>query len=545
MLTDSYGNSTRQLKMPSSESYHSQYTNNLNKFSTNIFENSSISFDNLNKRLITEETIIEILKSNNVKQQIEVIDELSNRFQQTDGLIYFQKLDSILNSMRSILLNSLNNELQLNCLKCIATLLKSSERLKYRKDTINIVNQLDTNLSQIIIPSIISLCASTKIQIRQLSSDILFNYMKNTNSLNQLFTLFIRYGIENSDILTSKGFIEVLSSLLTDEYKYEDYSDIVKSLASKLIDQTLDKSALKALKKIEQLVGDDVFSIYLQALSINLRNFYINMKRQENAPVSRDSNRRANNNNTTRKSIETSVDLIDEKENIKFNLISNRILKKLFGEDEIQRVEAIEELDMNIQNLNDISIVYPYYEDFVIFIASFIDDNNYKIRVGSLEILYNFVKKLKSMIENCYKLICNAIRQVISQTHQSKTMRQLTMNIVLISIDNMKNPNLIIDNLLDKIKDRSAKAREELLNIVMGSLLKFGTYKFDLVAIFKKTAPLLFDIKRNVRHAALECIALVYSKLRERVNINTLILSFFFFIFLTFLFFNISSSKLR
>jgi hypothetical protein len=63
MLTDSY-NSNRQLKMPSSDSYHSQYTNNLNKFSTNLIENSNISFDSLNKRLITEDTMIEILKSN-------------------------------------------------------------------------------------------------------------------------------------------------------------------------------------------------------------------------------------------------------------------------------------------------------------------------------------------------------------------------------------------------------------------------------------------------------------------------------------------------
>ena len=51
--------------------------------------------------------------------------------------------------------------------------------------------------------------------------------MKITGNLSQLFTQFIRYGIENSDILTSKSFIDCLYTLLTDEYKYEDFTEIV------------------------------------------------------------------------------------------------------------------------------------------------------------------------------------------------------------------------------------------------------------------------------------------------------------------------------
>lgn len=456
--------------------------------------------------------------------------------QQTDGLIYFNKLDELLNCIRSLLTNSLNNELQVACLKCIFNMLKSFEKVKLRKEITNIVNQIDKYFLQIIMPSVIPSCASTKIQVRQYSIDIIYLYMKQTSTIQQLFAQFIRFGIDNADILISKGFIESLNSLLTDDYRYEDYIDIVKALIKHLVETTLEKSCMKALKRIEILVRDDVFNSYLNKLSPNIKNYYLNLRKQEN-PHTSNINGKSKGTLTVRsvisdddddrngKSSNNNDEDDDEESNLKFNIISNKILKKLFGEDELQRLQAIEKLEASIRGLDDISVVYPYYEDFIIFIGNFIDDNNYKVRVGALEVLYSFTRKLKSSIENCYKVICNCAKQVMSQTHQSKTIKQLIMNILLTAIDNMKNPNLIFDVLLDKIKDKSAKCREEIINVIIATLIKFGTSKIDLINIFRKIMPLLFDIKRNVRYVTLECVAVLYSKLRDKVSI---LVSFFY-----------------
>jgi len=454
--------------------------------------------------------------------------------QQTDGLIYFNRLDELLNSIRLILINSINNELQVACLKCVFNMLKSYEKVKVRKEITNIINQIDKNFLQIIMPSVIPSCASTKIQIRQFSIDIIYLYMKQTNTIQQLFSQFIRFGIDNADILISKGFIESLNSLLTDDFRYEDYIEIVKSLIKHLVETTLEKCCMKALKRIEILVHEDIFNSYLNKLSPNIKNYYLNLKKQENpsSGVKKLSSQRKNDHdddddddedddddsdqNKNRKSYNDDDD--DEESNLKFNIISNRVLKKLFGEDELQRLQAIEKLDSSIRSLDDISVIYPYYEDFIVFVGNFIDDNNYKVRVGALEVLNSFTRKLKSSIDNCYKVVSNCAKQVMSQTHQSKTIKQLIMNILLTAIDNMKNPNLIIDSLLDKIKDKSAKCREEIINVIIATLIKFGTSKFDLINIFRKTMPLLFDIKRNVRYVTLECVAVLYSKLKDKVR---------------------------
>jgi hypothetical protein len=94
------------------------------------------------------------------------------------------------------------------------------------------------------------------------------------------------------------------------------------------------------------------------------------------------------------------------------------------------------------------------------------------------------------------------------------------MNIMLLSIENMKNPNLIVESLLDRIKDKSSKAREECLNILIAALIKYGSHKFDLLSMFKRIFMLLFDIKRSVRLAALECVVVLFSKLKDRVRIT-------------------------
>jgi hypothetical protein len=287
----------------------------------------------------------------------------------------------------------------MNCLRFTHTAIKSIERLKLRQPQ-NQTNMLDQYLLKFIMPSVIPLCAATKLQIRQCSIDCIQAYMKITGNLSQLFTQFIRYGIENSDILTSKSFIDCLYTLLTDEYKYEDFTEIVKSLVKHCVEATLEKSCMKVLKRIESAVNsEDAFNDYLKKLSPNLKNFYLNLKRKENAnangapPV---TPRNLMHNNQQEPSY--SDDFIDDsteefmmndvedgdvdiknKIDLKFNLISNSVLKRLFGEDELQRLNAIEQLNMNIKNLEKVTVMHPYYEDFIIFIGNFIDDSNYQV----------------------------------------------------------------------------------------------------------------------------------------------------------------------
>ena len=208
--------------------------------------------------------------------------------------------------------------------------------------------------------------------------------------------------------------------------------------------------------------------------------------------------------------------------NLRFNLVPETIIHKLSGEDETQRLQAIKQLEQIVKNIKEIKVIYPYYQDFIAYVNNFVDDLNYEIRLGSLKILTVFIEKLGANVNQCYKVICSCAKQVMSQTHQSKPIKQLLVNVLMLTIENMFNPILVLETLLEKIKDRSAKAREEFLNIITAALLKYSSEKFDsLRKVFNQVVPLLCDIKRNVRHSALECIAVIYSKLKQTVIIFT------------------------
>lgn len=219
-------------------------------------------------------------------------------------------------------------------------------------------------------------------------------------------------------------------------------------------------------------------------------------------------------------------------------------MQKLSGEDETQRLAAINQLDELTQRLAPdlnrvMSLVHQH--DFLAYMSSFVDDANYEIRLGALKILSQFVAKMDATgVAHTYKAICACVRQVLAQTHHSKTIKQSLNAIVVTTVRNMTSaqqpPILVIDALLDKIRDRSAKAREEFLNVIIAAVIRFPTERVDsLRKVFFQIVPLMCDIKRNVRHAALECLSVIYARLKSVVSFLSLILfrilSFYDFIY--------------
>jgi hypothetical protein len=473
------------------------------------------------RRYTSEENIFETLKGNNYKQQVDLFDELIARVQANTEIspITIRNLEEFYDSIGTVLVNTISNDVQKNCLRFLQVYFKSVEKLKLKKShsemLANNFEEVDVNLNNILVPYLIGASVSNKLQLKQLSIDLIYTYMKITENLNNLFVKFVKYGIENPDYAMSKSFMDpTLCIILTDEFANKDFFQLVKSLTKQLPNTMFESSAIKCLNKIETIVRSEQFNSYLNRLPQNLKENYFKCKK-----ILPSGNSSTNNNNYLFVDDDLSItptNIYQPPSSMKFNLIPQFIMQKLSGEDEIQRLQAIRQLEISVLNLPDIKSVYPYYQDFISYMNNFVDDPNYEVRLASLKILCTFIEKLGNHVNQCYKVICSCARQVMSQTHQSKPIKQSLNTMLLLTIENMLNPILILECLLDKIKDRNAKAREEFLNIIMAAVLKYPSDKFDpLRKIFFQVAALLCDIKRNVRHAALECIAVIYSKLKQ------------------------------
>ena len=411
-----------------------------------------------------------------------------------------------------MLVNTISNEVQKNCLKFLQIYLKSLDKTKQTKR--DKFKKIDAKLCDVLIEYLIVSSVSSKLQLKQISIDLIYSYMKLTDNLNECQNKFVKFGIESSDSSLARLFMDpTLCILLTEEFKDADLFVLAKSLTKQLANSKLESTAMKCLNKIET-VQLTKFNSYINKLPSNLKSNYNSFKTKQ----SKESNFNSLANSTN--DFESNN---EDHSNMKFNLIPGRILQKLSGEDEVQRLQAIKQLENSVNSLGDIKIVYPYYQDFIVYMNNFVDDPNYEVRLASLKVLCTFIEKLGSNVNQCYRVICNCARQVMSQTHQSKNMKQSLNTMLLLTIESMSSPILVLECLLEKIKDRSAKAREEFLNIIIIAALKFPNEKIDsLRKIFFQVAPLLCDIKRNVRHAALECIVILYSKLKQVVSIFNL-----------------------
>ena len=429
-----------------------------------------------------------------------------------ENLINYKHIDDFLNVIGFLLVNTISNEVQKNCLKFLQIYLKSLDKTKQTKR--DKFKKIDAKLCDVLIEYLIVSSVSSKLQLKQISIDLIYSYMKLTDNLNECLNKFVKFGIESSDSSLARLFMDpTLCILLTEEFKDADLFILAKSLTKQLTNSKLESTAMKCLNKIET-VQLTKFNSYINKLPSNLKSNYNNFKTKQ----SKESNFNSLANSTN--DFESNN---EDYSNMKFNLIPGRILQKLSGEDEVQRLQAIKQLENSVNSLSDIKIVYPYYQDFIVYMNNFVDDPNYEVRLASLKVLCTFIEKLGSNVNQCYRVICNCARQVMSQTHQSKNMKQSLNTMLLLTIESMSSPILVLECLLEKIKDRSAKAREEFLNIIIIAALKFPNEKIDsLRKIFFQVAPLLCDIKRNVRHAALECIVILYSKLKQVVSIFSL-----------------------
>jgi hypothetical protein len=257
---------------------------------------------NSNKTTTSENVIIDTLTSNNYRQQLDLLDELIVRGQVSiDTLISFSNLDEFYCSLGSLLLNTSNNDVQKACLRFLQVYFKSIDKLKSRSNPHNIATRnstnelksrlsaLDSSICDLLVPYLIQASVSPKLQLKQLSIDLIYSYMKLTSNFNELLVKFIKSGVESSDSTFAKSFIEpALCILLTDEFSGCDYTLLIKSLLKQMQNPMLEQSAMRCLSKIEKIVGQENFDDYMSKISVSFRNLYLNSKHRKQNLINAD-----------------------------------------------------------------------------------------------------------------------------------------------------------------------------------------------------------------------------------------------------------------
>ncbi|XP_058604401.1 TOG array regulator of axonemal microtubules protein 1 isoform X2 [Onychostoma macrolepis] len=156
-------------------------------------------------------------------------------------------------------------------------------------------------------------------------------------------------------------------------------------------------------------------------------------------------------------------------------------------------------LELDLQQVSSGSIV-----EFIQFLRKLLDDSNFKVLYGALQLINLLIEKLDCDVERYYKEIVGVTVRALGDSRN--VTRHEYMN-VFRQLMRMVGPQKVLDLVVAQLKHRNSRVREDAVNIITAAMLMHPRKDFDIPGLCAEAAPALADSKKKVRHAALELFA--------------------------------------
>uniref|UniRef100_A0A9J8CPX8 TOG domain-containing protein n=1 Tax=Cyprinus carpio carpio TaxID=630221 RepID=A0A9J8CPX8_CYPCA len=156
-------------------------------------------------------------------------------------------------------------------------------------------------------------------------------------------------------------------------------------------------------------------------------------------------------------------------------------------------------LELDLQQVSSGSVL-----EFIQFLRRLLDDSNFKVLCGALQLISLLIQKLEGDVERYYEEIVSVTARALGDSRS--VTRHEYMN-VFRQLMRMVGPQKVLDLLVAQLKHRNSRVREDVINIITAAVLTHPRKDFDIPGLCAEAAPALADSKKKVRHAALELFA--------------------------------------
>lgn len=422
-------------------------------------------------------------------------------------------------------------------------------RLKCLHLIIDLIPRFGANLDScmfLILKNLVPALGDHKVPVRRSSMQAMHLYLTYTKKFEDLSKAIALYGLENGSESIQRECILALPIILTKDFSDRNFFPLVQSLAKKVYEgynENVQELALLALKKLCDLVGSTEFNNYLQQLPEEVRMAYLRELNPEVKELYSDLNE-SQEFQTTQANFQkiglSSYHQIQQlheyhhpqlhnpsnNEGLSDFHISGDLEFGVFPQQlivQINRVEdgyklrapAVESLRTILLSLSKHEISHnmgSHMLSFIDFLDSLMDDANFKITTIALDILCILVGKLQQDVQLFLKPLVLTLARRLS--NNKIVIRQGVMRVTMKLMHNA-SPKLVLCVMLENLRHKASRVRQEMINIVIAALLLFPSDEFDLCALCKEIVPLLIDPKRTVRRAALECVAVIAQEMGQ------------------------------
>lgn len=168
------------------------------------------------------------------------------------------------------------------------------------------------------------------------------------------------------------------------------------------------------------------------------------------------------------------------------------------------RTNGVEELKHILSEVDMTSVTSDSIEEFINFLPRLLDDSNFKVLFGTLQVLNLLIQKLDTSVGKYIKqIVFVALKalgdpRAITRNEYMNVFRQMMKTVA---------PQQVLDLVTGNLKHKNSRVREDVLNIIIAAMLTHPRKEFNIPKLCYEVAPYLADSKRKVRHAALELFA--------------------------------------
>ncbi|XP_032403139.1 TOG array regulator of axonemal microtubules protein 1 isoform X3 [Xiphophorus hellerii] len=186
-------------------------------------------------------------------------------------------------------------------------------------------------------------------------------------------------------------------------------------------------------------------------------------------------------------------------------LISQEIHDQLLDSKNYQnRTNGVEKLKCILSEVDIKSVTPGSVEEFINFLPRLLDDSNFKVLHGTLQVLNLLIQKLETGVDRFLKHIVFVALKALGDT---RAVTRNEYHNVFQQLMKTTPPQQVLDLIIGNLKHKNSRVREDVLNIVMAALLTHPRKDFNIPKLCFEVAPYLVDNKKKVRHAALELFA--------------------------------------
>ncbi|XP_063103077.1 TOG array regulator of axonemal microtubules protein 1 isoform X2 [Cavia porcellus] len=371
--------------------------------------------------------------------------------------------------------------------------------------------QLEEVFSLALLPQLVLSLREEDPALRKDALQILHICLK--RSSGQVLRALIQQGLESTDAQLRASTALLLPILLTPEDLLLglDLTEVIIALARKLSDQELEDesdTAFSALQQIGERLGQERFHSYISRLPSALRRLYNRrLESQFGSQVPYYLELEASG--FPEEPVPCAVTVSSS--NLKFGIIPQELHSRLLDQENYKnRTQAVEELKQVLGKFNPSSTTHSSLVGFISLLYNLLDDSNFKVVHGALQVLHLLVIRLGEQVQQFLGPVITTSVKVLADN--KLVIKQEYMKIFLKLMKEV-GPQRVLCLLLEHLKHKHSRVREEVVNICICSLLTYPSEDFDLPKLSFDLAPALVDTKRRVRQAALEAFAVLASSL--------------------------------